>query len=162
MIIICCFESRDSGRTMTPTDRCNTWQRARHNAATNACVLSKWVTYLETPIMCKWEDSNWETATSNYISHKTSRKALWLFISTILSNILNKKCSLLLLWPIFVSPHEKDGPSPNHLPSLFFKSSPFFLVGSLRPQPLTFASRCGRIHLCRSLSKIVTMQQLPQ
>lgn len=45
--------------------------------------------------------------------------------------------------------------------SLSLKSS-LLLCQLTAASVLYFASLCGQIHLCHSLSKIVTMQQLPQ
>lgn len=58
--------------------------------------------------------------------------------------------------------------SRNRVPLSSVSNAPFFPVALMHPtlaarlaRPFDFGSLCGQIHLCCSLSKIVTMQQLP-
>lgn len=71
--------------------------------------------------------------------------------SSLQEKLTKSKLPLVFL---FLSP-------PSHTRSLVPCQLTAALV-EVKREALHFASLCGQIHLCHSLSKIVTMQQLPQ
>lgn len=151
---------------MNPTDRCNTWQTAhtiqRPTPAVYANIWQRW-----TCAMRKTQPGPMPSVIT--LATRLQEGSVTLFPWS--SNILNKKMFPLAdvthlcldFWSglSIVLTGDMDWVPATSRPSFALKSSLLSrqLAAALA---LDFESLCGQIHLCHSLSKIVTMQQLPQ